>query len=725
MGVNREFRAERVTMVSPPSGWQFHAGGFVQTAVADLMGYFPGTGTLWVGRNTAPGFAFGQWATVSPAAGWTWAVGDFTGTSGSDVLGYVPSNGSVWVGTNNGTSFQFSRWATVSPATGWQFQTGFFTGGAKADIVGYFEGNGTLWVGRNTGTAFSFQLWGTVPTAVGRRLMAGDFTGTGRTDVALYDPNTGVITVGENTGTVFSFSQWGAVSPPGGWQIGAGYFTDRGKADLYGHYPGNGTIWIGENSGSSFAFTQWGTTDPADGWQFVAGNFNADSWGDLVGYRPADGSIWIWASRERPVEGYCWPLSAAPGETISFRTSGGGACTATFRRHTSTGGTVDSTVMHAVQFTSPTLTTPAEPYRNGCAWNETFQLTVPATWTSGIYSATCTDAQNDPSEITFIVKPNPAERARVALLANVNTWNAYNGWGGLSKYGGLSRSSALRPNPGAAPADDPHLTRGELWIQGWLESAGFRPDVYTDMDFHNDGLDATQYRLLIVGTHPEYWTVQMHDNLVAYLGAGGSLAYLGGNGLFEVCSYAAGGTETQFLGGVDGGARGNVLFRVAAGGARAEREVLGVATERCGVPGSPYQVLQPGHPLFAGTGATTSTTFGNAGLNVGYGNGKASAWEVDTCNGVGAVGLPWGCALTDVVAVPPSEAPPGLVVIARGTNDAPADGGAGPGADMTYYDHPGGGFVFSVGSLTFGGALVVDSFMQQLMRNVMNHAGLP
>ena len=38
--------------------------------------------------------------------------------------------------------------------------------------------------------------------------------------------------------------------------------------------------------------------------------------------------------------------------------------------------------------------------------------------------------------------------------------------------------------------------------------------------------------------------------------------------------------------------------------------------------------------------------------------------------------------------------------------------------------HTGGGIVFSVGSLTFGGSLVVDGTIQQLMRNVLARAGV-
>ena len=35
---------------------------------------------------------------------------------------------------------------------------------------------------------------------------------------------------------------------------------------------------------------------------------------------------------------------------------------------------------------------------------------------------------------------------------------------------------------------------------------------------------------------------------------------------------------------------------------------------------------------------------------------------------------------------------------------------------MVFYEHDGGGIVFSAGSLTFGGSLVVDPTIQQLIR---------
>jgi hypothetical protein len=38
---------------------------------------------------------------------------------------------------------------------------------------------------------------------------------------------------------------------------------------------------------------------------------------------------------------------------------------------------------------------------------------------------------------------------------------------------------------------------------------------------------------------------------------------------------------------------------------------------------------------------------------------------------------------------------------------------------MTYYEHSQGGFVFSAGSITFGGSLVVDKKIQTIVRNAL------
>ncbi|MGR6964403.1 N,N-dimethylformamidase beta subunit family domain-containing protein [Geodermatophilus sp. URMC 61] len=718
----RELRFSQWASVSPAAGWEIDAGPFTGGARSDLLGYHPGNGTLWVAENRGDRFAFSRpWATVHPADGWQFVVADVTGNGRADVVGYHPGTGAVWVGENRGDSFALARWATLAPATGWRIHCGLFTGRARADLLAYHRDSGSLWVGQNTGSAFAFTgTWATVAPGQDWQFATGDVIGNGTTDVVGYRPDDGSVWVGENRGSSFAMAEWARLSPAHGWHILTGLFTGRDRVDLLGYHSGNGTLWIGENQADRFDLTGPSATAlPAEDWQFVTSSVNGDIWDDVVGYHPANGSVWVGVSPTRPIEGYCWPLSARPGQSVRFYLSHQGEAVASIQRHTSTSETVHSATVASVTFRAEHQVASTIAWRSGCGWDETFTLTVSPEWASGLYSATCTDSAGGRCDIPFVVKPGDDRRSRLAVLANVNTWLAYNGWGGRSKYSGLARTSFLRPMPNAAPGGDTHLTRGELWILGWLESQGHPPDVFTDIDFHNDGCDPAQYPLLIVGTHPEYWTPRMYDRLASYLDAGGSLAYLGGNGVFETGEYDNDQTEMVFRLGHEGGARELALFRTLG---RPERSLLGVATERCEVPGSPYVVRAADHPLFAGTGLSNGDTIGDVGLSRGHsggkGNGKASGWEVDTSRGPGATAVPTDCLL-DPLAVPPSALPEGLVVLAEGAPD-----GTDPGADMTYYDHRGGGFVFSVGSLTFGGSLVVDPVLGTLVHNVLDRAGI-
>src|SRR5262249_13903298 len=158
----------------------------------------------------------------------------------------------------------------------------------------------------------------------------------------------------------------------------------------------------------------------------------------------------------------------------------------------------------------------------------------------------CVDTSGAASHIVFAVKP-VAPRADFAVLANINTWNAYNDWGGMSKYYGnpfppfpprpgfAAKPGFLRPHPGPTPADDGNykrLTGAELWTLNWMEDQGYNADVFTDADFERGIPRLQTYRALVLNTHPEYWTDIMRDRLDAYLAGGGNLVYLGGNGLF-------------------------------------------------------------------------------------------------------------------------------------------------------------------------------------------------
>jgi N,N-dimethylformamidase len=228
------------------------------------------------------------------------------------------------------------------------------------------------------------------------------------------------------------------------------------------------------------------------------------------------------------IEGYCTPITAAPGESIDFRMStGADAYTVTYMRLKQQ---ADESV--GIPMADPFLVigrlkaAPEAAYETDCDWDADFTLEVPKEWGSGLYAAKCEDTEGFVFYVVFVVKPTPSKQRDFAVLANTNTWTAYNDYGGRSQY--TTPNAAIltleRPDPGTSPIDNQqlnHLTRAELLVHNWLEDAGYEFDVYSDLDFHQgiDGLE--NYKALIAHTHPEYWTSEMMDRLEDFLGQGG------------------------------------------------------------------------------------------------------------------------------------------------------------------------------------------------------------
>ncbi len=477
-------------------------------------------------------------------------------------------------------------------------------------------------------------------------------------------------------------------------------------------------------------------------WTVLAGGggivYAITATGDLLYYRDEgrDGHF-NWAFNGLPqkigngwapvsIEGYCWPLSAGPGETIEFKVSSGSACIVTYLRlKTQANGDPGIPMGPPADVAASIQNTAANWVSEGCNWSTTFRLQIPQDWNSGIYAAYCSDTAGYSFYITFIVKPPAGNSAKVLALASTNTWNAYNSWGGYSKYGPMTPNtlSFLRPNPSATPLDDGnanHLTRADLWILNWMEDVSFRPDVITDTDFHLGLSDLSEYQALVLTSHPEYWSLEMVDRIQTYLAAGGSLIYLGGNGMFERCIFNDDATALTFFNGDVTLGRPQAYLRNLQP-PRPERAVLGVAfrfDDAWGPPPStnvafPYQVIAAEHPLFAGSGVANGDLIGQTGRQ-GVNGGGASGWEMDTSN-VGNHGDD-GIIVDATVASDRGTPPANLQLLARGTNtDTHA-------ADMTYYDTGAGGFVFSVGSICFGGSLVQDAALQTVVTNALSRA---
>jgi N,N-dimethylformamidase len=431
------------------------------------------------------------------------------------------------------------------------------------------------------------------------------------------------------------------------------------------------------------------------------------------------GAGWYVTPQTTTVEGYAVPLSVAPGDTVDFKVSATKRCSVTYLRlKQQSDGSVGLPLTDTFSLDAGVQSAPDEPWDFGCGWETTFRLSVPTEWPSGIYAARCTDSEGKDSYVVFVLKPHPQRRSDIAVLANTNTWNAYNSWGGRSKYthsGSGPVMSFERPNPLTTPVDDGHLnhtTRAELWLLNWLEDSGHRFDLYTDHDLHSGIDDLAGYKALVLNTHPEYWTTGMRDHLDEYLASGGNVLSLAGNALFERCEYIRGGSAVRFEGGDPALGRPRNYFRNLG---RPERPVLGVAflynnylTES---DPAPYRVELSDHPFFAGTGLSKGDLIGRAGHN-----GAASGWEMDWSENATA---PAGAVVTAWEGNDRGNRPNNLQVLARGTNRQ-ADGKLT--AHMTYYEHRGGGFVFAAGSLCFTGSLVQDANLQVVVKNALDRA---
>lgn len=425
------------------------------------------------------------------------------------------------------------------------------------------------------------------------------------------------------------------------------------------------------------------------------------------------GSGWFIAPSEAiNIQGYCLPTSVSPGETVQFKVSAKHNYQVTYLRlkHQSD-GKVGISMKEPFSLNAGAQDVPGEAWRDGCGWQTSFTLEVTGDWPSGIYAARCSDLNGDEAYIVFVVKPGANQKRDFAVLANTNTWNAYNDFGGSSKYSTppAAQLSFERPNPSTTPVDDGqinHLTRAELWILSWLEDSGYEVDVYSDRDF-DDGINGlASYKALILSTHPEYWTTQMMDNLSGYLQQGGSVLYLGGNGLFEKVEYSNESNSLILLNGDPNSNRPLSYFR-NQDSPRSEREILGVAYRFDNfMTFAPYSVDRSDHRFFAGTGLADGDLIGQDGIN----GGAASGWEMDTSEPGGA---PDGQTVSATGADDRGSAPGNLEVLAHGVNP-------GYGAHMTCYETGEGGFVFSAGSLSFGGSLMKDAQLQTVIKNVLN-----
>ena len=364
------------------------------------------------------------------------------------------------------------------------------------------------------------------------------------------------------------------------------------------------------------------------------------------------------------------------------------------------------------------------------AWTSDYGFTIPPSWDSGFYIVEVRRPGGS-QRVPLIVKPAPPARERIAVLAATNTWHAYNEWskslyttsipGDLAYYVGMRQ-----PNPGGqADLHSPgigisHLVDAERYLYKWLDDNGYPFDLYSDLDLHRDASLLDAYDVLMISGHSEYWSHRMVDHVEAFQNAGGSVVNLSGNTMWSLVTYdptysvMEGRKHPHSSGTVPADERWHSQDGEPLGGTlrcigRPEHAVIGTGfgIGSGGARGWAI-VLQPQHWIFAGTGVVQGQRFGESGLN----GGAMMGYEIDV------IDPQWTPANVEVVGVGQYPTPTTQLDISNCQTRVRST--TTQGGEVIYFDHPGGGGVFGIPSVTVGGTLVIDPVASGVLRNVLN-----
>lgn len=394
--------------------------------------------------------------------------------------------------------------------------------------------------------------------------------------------------------------------------------------------------------------------------------------------------------REAALQGYADNLSVEPGDTVNIQVS------STLSSYTATLIRLAPAAGQPVVVSGPTTHTgrlqplPAGYRSNGCGWGTDVAVTIPTNSVSGIYAVRLEGPHGLRHHVVFVVRPS-APTVAIAFVLPTNTYNAYNTWGGHDRYtagGGTGPRTVTFMRPSNTTDVEPsgaisHTLYSDLYLLRWLSARQIPFDCFHDGDLDASG-DAWlgQYKAVVLGSHPEYFTQQMFNTVSTYLGQGGRVINTGGNAMYDCVDYTPDGNAVTYYGPESN------RYNLFDDRGSSPTTVIGVDLN-----GSTYMSFAPyvvrnDHPLLAGTGLSVGDAFGGAAYY-----GGASGWETDQL---------------------PAGGVPGATLIAKG--------GQAGGADMVFIDRGNGGWVFSASSIAFNSALPYDSAVPVLLGNVFAEA---
>ena len=395
-------------------------------------------------------------------------------------------------------------------------------------------------------------------------------------------------------------------------------------------------------------------------------------------------------------------------------------------------------------------------------WETDFELVVPPDLPSGVYAARLRLGEAEDYVPFFVRPPRGTATAEFAYLAPTATYMAYANQklhlsgrlgnppeqihpndefmlrhpefaGGLyehhSDHSGVHYSSRRRPILNLKAKHSLWAFNADTNVTDWLEHTGHRYDVITDEDLHVEGADLLRrYRVIVTGTHPEYWSTAMLDALEAYLSGGGRLMYLGGNGFYWRIAFHRELPGVIEVRRAEDGTRAWISepgeyyhsFNGEYGGlwrrlGRPPNRLAGVGFAAQGFDGSSHYRLREGsrdaRAGFIFRGVEEGEVLGDYG-RIG---GGAAGEELDRCD-------------------PRLGSPPHALILASSEDHKPGmlrtkeelyattlprkDPRAR--SDLVFFEGPKGGAVFSTGSIAWAGSLAHNEYRNDVCRVTTN-----
>lgn len=325
--------------------------------------------------------------------------------------------------------------------------------------------------------------------------------------------------------------------------------------------------------------------------------------------------------------------------------------------------------------------------------------------TPGLYFIEINDTNNNSYCLPINIKNDTNNSVKNIILLNSNTWNAYNDSGGSSfyrynlsfesKYGPLETNKLYpKENTGCTferPFDKlsdeiklyiknngrieklySHLIYGELRLLKFMELNNIKYDLLDDIDLHSGSIDISKYENFILNCHPEYWTIEMNNNI--------------NNNANNIISFAGNVSYRKIT------IENNIIYKNGLHGKNKLINITGSYYSSLGYDTfAPYKIYKEGHILFNGI---KDDYIGTIGLNIYPAKEKIE-------NGTS------GCETDKNINRGSND------ILAKGEN--PNNGGG----DILLFDViKNKRTILSVGSIAFTGGLFIDKNTELFIKNV-------